>query len=156
MTYYLPIVSISESGFSVKEAKGTFTKGFDFQEFALADSARVLLSNNSAYVNLHHVGEFLIFQRINYADWLKRPIAYILLENPSGVTYSWHIQDWIGWGHKVYGKQSIYEVIPVSIDSKKVSVDIQTDQHRTVLLFKDPSWVKVDPLIHDAIRALEY
>jgi hypothetical protein len=155
MSYYLPIISFSSESISIRESKGTSTKGFDYQEFALADSARVLLSNNAAYVNLHHVGEFVIFQRINYADWLKKPVSYILLENPSGVTYSWNVEDGQGWGHKAR-KQSRYEIIPIDITSKKVSVDIQTDQHRTVLLFKDPSWVKVDPLVHDAIRALEY
>ncbi len=152
---YLPIVSISESGFSVKESKGTFVKGFDFQQFTLAD-ARVLLSNNAAYVNLHHVGEFLIFQRINYADWLKKPVAYVLLENPGRIQYSYHVLDWSGFGHKIYGKTSTYEVIPVSIDSKKVSIDIQTPTNRIVFLFKDPSWVKVDPDVFDALYALEY
>ena len=157
MTYYLPLISISqESGFSAKEAKGTFTKGFDYQEFTLASSARVLLSNNAAYTELHHVGEFFILKRLNYSDWLKKPVAYILLENPSGVTYSWHVEDWQGWGHKAYNKQSRYEIIPIDITSKKVSISIETENERVVLLFKDPSWVKVDPLVHDAIRALEY
>ena len=156
MTYYLPLISISESGFSIKESKGTFTKGFDYQEFALADDARVLLNNNAAYTELHHVGEFFILKRLNYSDWLKKPIAYVLLENLGRIQYSYHVLDWNGWGNKIYGKTSSYEVIPININNKRVSIDIQTDQHRTVLLFKDPSWVKVDPSIHDALYALEY
>jgi hypothetical protein len=155
MTYYLPIVSFSSDSISIKEAKGTFTKGFDFQEFTLAD-AKVLLSNNAAYANLHHVGEFFILKRVDYSQWLKKPVAYVLLENPGRIQYSYHVLDWNGWGNKVYKKTSSYEIIPIDITSKKVSIDIETENERVVLLFKDPSWVKVNPDVFDALYALEY
>ena len=152
--FYLPIISLAD--FSIKEARGASTKGFDYQEFTLADSARVLLENQASYTILHHVGEFMILKKINYSDWLKEPIAYALLNNPDGLTYSWHIQDWTGWGHKAYGKESLYEIVPVNINNQKVSIDIQTNNNRVVLMFQNPGWIVVDPLIHDAIRALEY
>jgi hypothetical protein len=154
--YYLPIISIDENGISLKEARGTSAKGFDYQEFVLADTQRCLLENQSSYLNLHHVGEFMILKRVNYSDWLKTPNAYVLISNPSGVLYSWHSLDWQGFGHKVYGKRSLYEIIPVNIPSKRVSINIETNSNnnRVVLMFENPGWIVVDPSIHDALYAV--
>ncbi len=157
MSYYLPIISLSSDSISIKEAKGINVKGFDYSEFVLANSARVLLENYSSYVDLHNVGEFFVLKKTSYSDWIKNPTNYVILENPENLNYSYHILDWNGFGHKIYGKTSTYEVIPVNILGKKMSIDIQTPTNRVVLLFKKESfWTKVDPDIFDAIYALEY
>jgi len=156
MSYYLPKISLFSDSISIREAKGINVKGFDYQEFVLADSVRVLLENYSSYVNLHNVGEFFIFKKQSYSEWNKRPTSYMLLENPGSLGYEYHILDWNGWGHKVYGKSSTYEVIPIEITGKKMSIDIKTATNRIVLLLKDSVWTKVDPDVFDALYALEY
>jgi hypothetical protein len=155
MAFYLPLISLEADLINVKESRGNQVKGFDYQQFILADSAKILLSNNAAYTDLHHIGEFIILQRMDYSQWLKNPINYILLENPSSLPYSWHVIDWDGFGHKAK-KTSTYEIIPVNSTGKRISIDIQTENLRTVLMFNNPGWIIVDPCIHDAIYALEY